>query len=195
MKLLKNNMSPILVALAQLVVGIILLCRPEDLTTLVIMVVGILLMVGGLGSVFRYFRTEAEKAAAGQELSKGLCMIAAGAFCTFNSGWFMETFAVLAMLYGVVILVTGISKVQWTVDMLRLKKPKWYFAAIGALLTIACGVLVVLNPFKTANALWIFLGIALIVEAVVDGVTLVFRLKATPEAAEETEEAEEAESK
>ena len=32
-------------------------------------------------------------------------------------------------------------------------------------------------------------------EAVVDGVTLVFRLKATPEAAEETEEAEEAESK
>ena len=189
MKLLKDNLGPILMALAQLVVGIILLSKPEDLTTLVIMIVGILLMVAGLGSVIRYFRTEAEEAATGQELSKGLCMVAGGAFCAFRAGWFMETFAVLAMLYGVVILATGISKVQWTVDMLRLKKPKWYFAAIGAALTIVCGVLVVLNPFKTANALWIFLGIALIVEAVVDGVALVFRLKDTPEAAEEPEEA------
>ena len=193
MKLLKNNLSPVLVALAQLVVGIVLLSRPEDLTALVIMIVGILLMVGGLVSVVRYFRTEAEKAAVGQELAKGLCMIAAGAFCAFRSGWFMETFAVLAMLYGIVILVTGISKVQWTVDMLRLKKPKWYFAAIGAVLTLGCGVLVVLNPFQTANALWIFLGIALIVEAVVDGVALIFRLKDSPDATEEVAEDAEAE--
>ena len=194
MKMLKNNLNPILVALAQLVVGIILLSKPEGLTTLVITVVGVLLMLSGLVSAFRYFRTDAEKAAGEHELSKGLCMLAGGAFCVFRAGWFMETFAVLAMLYGVVILVTGISKVQWTVDMLRLKKPKWYFAAIGAVLTLGCGVLVVLNPFKTAGALWIFLGIALIVEAVVDGVALVFRLKGTPEVEEESEP-EEAEAK
>ena len=49
MKMLKNNLNPILVALAQLVVGIILLSKPEGLTTLVITVVGVLLMLSGLG--------------------------------------------------------------------------------------------------------------------------------------------------
>lgn len=188
MKSLKSNLSAVVLALFELVVGIILLSKPEGLTWLIVMALGAVLVLGGLGAVIKYFRTEPEEAAKEQNLVKGLCMLCGGGFCLLNPGWFIDTFAVLATLYGVIVVVTGLSKIQWTVDMLRQKRPKWYLAAIGAVLTLACGAVVLVNPFETAKVLWMFLGITLIVEAVVDGATLIFRLKAAPE--EETEEEE-----
>lgn len=191
MKTLKNNLSAVIVALFELMVGIILLVKPVGLTSLIVMALGFVLVLGGAGAVIKYFRTDPEEAAKEQNLVKGLCMLAAGGFCLFNSGWFIDTFAVLATLYGVILVITGLGKVQWTVDTLRQKKQKWYLAAIGAALTLICGVIVLCNPFKTAKVLWVFLGITLIVEAVVDTITLIFRLRvATETEAEAGKEAE-----
>ena len=33
-----------------------------------------------------------------------------GAFCAFNSRWFIATFPVITLIYGVIILVAGIRK-------------------------------------------------------------------------------------
>lgn len=123
---MKESLSTILLSLFELIVGVLLLISPVGFTTGIITTAGIVLMVVGVITLVQYFRTQAAEAAAGQLMFKALICLLLGAFCTFGSGWIIATFPLLTMLYGVVILLTGLSKVQWAVDMLRQKKKRWF---------------------------------------------------------------------
>lgn len=168
MKNVKESLSTIILSIFELIVGILLLISPVGFTTGIITTAGIVMMVVGVITLIQYFRTKASEAAAGQLMFKALVCLLIGAFCIFRSDRIIATFPLLTMLYGVVILLTGISKVQWTVDMLRLKKKRWWLAAIGAVVSILFAVVIFMNPFSSTAVLWMFTGISLIVEAVMD---------------------------
>lgn len=168
MSALKKNLSGILMSIAELVIGILLLVDPVGFTSGIIMAFGIVLMVLGVVSIVKYFSAEPEEAAIGQLLTKGMIQVLAGAFCAFGSQWFIMTFPVLALVYGIVILVTGLVKFQRMIDIIRLKRKKWFLAAISAAISILCGVVIITSPFSTTAVLWAFTGVSLIVEAVFD---------------------------
>lgn len=161
-------------SLAEIIIGVLLLVNPVGFTSGIIVTFGVVLMITGIGTTIKYFRTEPEEAAVSQILVKGLLMLLAGAFCAFNSHWFIATFPVLTLVYGVVILITGITKVQWTVDIIRMKRSKWFWAAISAAISIVCGIVIITSPFSTTAILWMFIGISLIVEAVFDMIGSIF---------------------
>ena len=172
--MLKRNLSSMAMSLVELIIGILLLVNPIGFTSGIIIAFGIVLMIMGISTTIKYFRTEPEEAAVSQILVKGLLMLLAGAFCAFNSHWFIATFPVLTLVYGVVILITGITKVQWTIDIIRMKRSKWFWAAISAAISIVCGVVIITSPFSTTAVLWMFIGISLIVEAVFDMIGSIF---------------------
>ena len=172
--MLKRSLSGIGMSLAEMIIGILLLINPVGFTSGIIIAFGIVLMIMGLSTTIKYFRTEPEEASVGQILVKGLLELLGGAFCTFNSHWFIATFPVLTLVYGVVILITGITKVQWTIDIVRMKRSRWFFMAISAAISILCGVVVITNPFSTTAMLWMFIGISLIVDAVFDMIGGIF---------------------
>ncbi len=87
------------------------------------------------------------------------------------------TFPMIAILYGVAVLIGGLGKVQITMDMLRAKNSKWWWGAISAAISIICAFVMLNNPFSSTVALWWFTGISLIVEAVFDMITLIMRRK------------------
>lgn len=68
-------------------------------------------------------------------------------------------------------------KLQTTVNLIRLKKDKWYVCGIAALVSAVCAVVILSNPFATTAVLWMFTGIALIVEAFVDIVSILVNTK------------------
>jgi len=173
MKVLKENANAIILCVVEIVVGVLLLVNPVGFTLGIIIAAGIALMFSGLLNVIRYFRSSPQEAAVGQLLMQGLVALLAGAFCAFNPQWFTLTFPMIAVLYGIAVLVGGLSKVQTAVDMLRAKNSKWWWGAIGAALSIICALVIIKNPFSTTVALWWFTGISLIVEAVFDMVTLI----------------------
>ena len=166
--MLKRNLSSVTMSLAEIVIGILLLVNPIGFTSGIIIAFGIVLMIMGISKTIKYFLTEPEEAAVSQIFMKGLLMLLSGAFCAFNSHRFIATFPVLTLVYGVVILVTGITKLQWTVDIIRMKRSKWLWMAISAAISIVCGITVIANPFSTTAVLWMFIGITLIVDAVFD---------------------------
>lgn len=173
----RENGSSIFLCLFEVVVGILLLINPVSFTSGIIIAAGIALLCIGLTSIIKYFKADAEEAALSQSLLQGLVALLAGGFCAFNSHWFVVTFPVLTIIYGIVILVTGLGKVQMAVDLLRAKRKKWFIAAISAVISIACGVVILNSPFSSTAILWVFTGISLIVEAVVDIVALIFNMK------------------
>jgi len=186
--MLKRNLSGMAMSLVEVIIGILLLVNPIGFTSGIIIAFGIVLMIMGISKTVKYFRAEPEEAAVSQILVKGLLTLLAGAFCAFNSHWFVATFPVLTLVYGVVILITGITKVQWTIDIIRMKRSKWFWAAISAAISIVCGVVIITSPFSTTAILWMFIGISLIVEAIFDVIGSIFgnrEKKAEQEVAEE----------
>ncbi len=177
MKTLKHSGNAILMCIIEVVIGILLLINPIGFTAGIIIAAGIALMVSGLLNVIRYFRSSPMEAAAGQLLMQGLIALLAGAFCTFNPEWFIITFPMIAILYGIAVLIGGLGKVQLTMDMLRAKNSKWWWGAISAVISIICAFVMINNPFSSTVALWWFTGISLIVEAIFDMITLIMRGK------------------
>lgn len=168
MKFLKQHTNSIILCLFEILVGILLLINPEKFTTAIVSAFGIVLIAVGLICVIGYFRADAVRAAASQSLFKGLFALIAGIFCVTQSDWFIAAFPVLAILYGVAVLIAGLVKIQWTVDIIRLRMGKWTLPALSAAISLICSIIILKNPFGAVYVLWIFTGISLIVEAVLD---------------------------
>lgn len=179
MKSLKEHINGIVLCLFELIVGILLLINPISFTTWIIMIAGIFLIILGFIEVVKYFRTSTEEASLGQALAKGLLFLLAGGFCVLKTEWFIVTFPVLTIIYGIIILVTGIVKIQLMADMLRQKNKKWFWAAINAIISIICSIVILKSPFTSTMFLWMFTGASLIVEGILDIVTLIMWKKSS----------------
>lgn len=179
MKFLKNHFAGIGMFLLEILVGVLLLINPVGFTSGIIMGAGLVLLLVGIVCIIKYFRAEPQEAAKSQNLMKGLIALLAGSFCALRSEWFVVTFPVITLIYGVVILITGLGKIQWTVDILRQKKPRWFLCALSALVSTACGLVIIAAPFTTTAVLWMFTGIGLIVDACFDIVALIFTNRRT----------------
>ena len=171
MKSIKQNLNAIVLCVFELIVGIVLLVRPVGFTSGIIMIAGIVLLLTGIKEVVGYFKMDVQTAAQSKSLTKGVFAILAGGFCILKKEWFLATFPVLTIIYGIFILVTGLGKVQLAVDMFRRKSQKWFWAAINAGVSVICAVIILKSPFTSTAVLWIFTGISLIVEGVFDVIT------------------------
>ncbi len=169
-----SKISRIILSLCEVLVGILLLVNPVGFTTGIIVFLGIILLILGITNVVQYFREAPEMALVKQDFSRGLIKILAGLFCIAKSGWFLATFPLLTILYGIATLVLGIIKVQWTIDKIRLKMKKWFWTAISAALTIVCAAIILYNPFTSTTVLWMFVAVVLIIEAIIDILTVIF---------------------
>lgn len=98
-----------------------LLINPIGFTSGIIIMLGIVLLISAIG----YFRTDAAIAVHEQGLAKGLISSALGLFCILQTHWFVVAFPILAFLYGAAILALGLFKIQFTSDMIRMKKKRW----------------------------------------------------------------------
>lgn len=159
--------------------------NPVVFTAGIITAAGILLLLTGAFTILKYFRTDPFEAMLEQGLVKGICAISGGILCVFKKELIITTFPLLTVLYGVVILFTGIMRVQWAVDMMRIKKEQWQMAGIGAAVSIMLSAIILLNPFKSTVALWRFVAISMIIGAVIDLVILVFIKQGSREDKEE----------
>lgn len=170
---MKERLNNLVLCVIEIVLGVLLLINPVGFTSGIIITAGIFLLLLGVRSVVKYFRADAAQAAEGQLFSKGLLLLLSGGFCVLYTEWFLVAFPLLTMLYGVLILLIGLSKLQQMVDCLRLKRQKWFLPAISAVVSILCAIVILSDPFSSTAALWIFTGVSLIAEAICDVITLV----------------------
>lgn len=174
MEKLRKIPTRLILCIFELALGVVLLIDPVKFTSTVITAIGVLLCVLGALSAITYFRLDPEEAAISQELMKGLTLLAVGIFCIYRSDFFVRWFPVLTTLYGGVILFTGMAELQWTVDMVRLKRGVWQVSAVSALLSFILGVVVLANPFAVLKTLWTFTAISLIIIGVLNGASILF---------------------
>lgn len=76
------------------------------------------------------------------------------------------------MIWGVSLLIGGFGKIQFAADLHRFGDRRWWTLLLGAFLSFALGILCLANPIYIAQTIFVFIGICLLAEAVLDLVTL-----------------------
>lgn len=171
---MKKILGGILLCLLQVVVGILVLIKPVGFTKGILITLGIVLAVYGLISVVDYFRASAQTARMEKKMFKGLISLLIGFVGIFSSNWIISAFPMLTIIYGFLIIIAGLGKVQMGFDLIRGKEKGKLLTFISAVISLICGAIIMSNPFSSTVVLWTFTGVSLIVDAVFDAIALIF---------------------
>ena len=169
---LHGKYGSIMTCILEIVVGVLLLINPVGFTSVIIRGSGVLLCLGGLASIVRYFAMKPDQAAQKQLLFKGLISLMGGAVCITKYDWFLTAFPLLTVLYAVAMLILAAARLQKMADMRRMNVHGWYMPGIAAALAAVLAVIILINPFGAAAAVWNFVAISLIAEAIVEIITI-----------------------
>lgn len=173
MKKFLKNFKNILLCLFELIAGLLVVINSKGFNKIVIIAAGFGLILTGLVQVIKYYRAEPKAAAQKNYLMKGLLLLSTGCFCAFRSNWFVAVLPSFSFLLGVGVFLIGLAKIQQAMDMVRLDQKQWYYAFIGAAVSLACAATILNGPIATKKILWIFTGIILVFVAVADIAMLV----------------------
>ena len=174
MSTLKNNIPIILMLLFEIAVGVLLLVNPETFTTIVVVSFGIFLTVVGIIYLIRYFSARKRGEESLLTLIWSLVLISVGIFVISANQLIMSFFAFIAILYGVILLISGVVKIMGYFNARKANLPVSAVSIISAIISVILGGVILVNPFETTHVLFMFAGIAILVSAAFDIVTLIF---------------------
>lgn len=157
----------ILLGLFELIVGFMLFGDPVGFTRTVITVFGVLLLVLGAVYLVLYLRDVRHGEGGILTVISAVVMLLLGIAGTFFPDRIIGLFTVLAVVYGVILIIAGVYKLVLFFRARQLGFPGIFFLVSG-LAALICGIVIFLNPFATTVAIWRFAGVVLIVEAVLD---------------------------
>ena len=159
----------VLRAISAVLLGVVLVLCPKNAILYIVFTIGILFIILGLISLISYFISDkAERTI--PLLFAGIGSLLFGVILVSVPDFFIS---VLMLLLGIILLLGGIEQI---VNLIRAKKRTavpMAFYIVPSLILIA-GVLVLLNPFKTAETLFILIGATCLVYGIME---LVYWLK------------------
>ena len=101
----------------------------------------------------------------GYDLVVGLCAILGGILVIVKVDKLTD---LIPAVLGFLVTMSGIMKMQNSVDMLRLGHGTWHVAFAMAIVNIVAGIVLLMNPFEAAQILIMCLGIALVYSGITD---------------------------
>lgn len=170
---LKANIPIILLILFEAAVGILLLVNPETFTRAIIIFFGIILLAIGLIYLIRYLRQKKENILDPVALVVAIVALAIGAVCTFCSGAIINLILAIAIIYGVILLLSGIYKLQNFFLVRKAGLPISIVSAASGVVAVVLGIVVMIYPKDVAISVWQVAGIMLILEAIIDFLSII----------------------
>lgn len=178
MERFKRLLPTIFMIVIEAIVGIMLLVNGEQLTGFIFVFFGaILLIVGIISLIMALVRGKKTGVIETAPLVFSVLMIAFGGFLTAASGAVNQVVSSIALIYGLVLIIGGVLKLA---DYLAFRGATGYksgFVVFNSALSIIFGMIIAFNPFGTAVVIWTIMGIAVLVAAVFDLVTLIIYLR------------------
>ena len=168
MKSFKFNIHVILLILFEVVVGILLLTNPEAFTRTVIILFGIILLTIGTIYLIRYLHEKENGCNNPVTLFITVVTLIAGAIFALFSSAIINLIAAIAVIYGVILVLSGIFKLH---NYFLAKKAEIPVSTVGlasGIIAIILGLVIAVYPKEAAFSVWQVAGIMLIVEAVID---------------------------
>ena len=150
------------------VVGLLLILLNEMVTNVAAwaLAAGMVLVGGWL--LLRYLRAGLEKRLAGVDMALGLVLLLAGVLLICSPEDMKEVFP---KIWGLSLIFGGFLKIQYAFDEKSVKVNKWWIMLIFAAVSLAIGVLALLNRAVFGESQHLVIGIFLLAEAALDLIT------------------------
>ena len=156
----KDKLTGILAIILYLATGVMLLVKPEWMAEFTRWTLFAVLMIFALVAFRKYLKAEPEAAAQGYSLTGALIAATMAVLALFDPGLLTDH------IWGILLLAGGYMKFQTAMDMGRLGHQRWWLFLIPSAISLIFGVLITIEAIQANTAL--FIGIALIVEGLVD---------------------------
>ena len=155
---------------AIILLGLVLLFVPGVATSVVFNGIGMVCLLIGLVHILKYCRLETRQAVISNDMALGLAWIVGGLSIIIFKNLLVS---LLPILFGLVILLGGVIKIQSTLGFKRMNAARGYWELICASISVALGIIILANPFSTALLMMRVIGIALVLEGCMDLVSRV----------------------
>ena len=163
LKQLKWNL--ILLAVIFIALGIVLILWPGATMKTICYLLAAMLLAIGVVSHINYLRKDISGIIYRYDLVVGLCAILGGILVIVKVDKLTD---LIPAVLGFLVTMSGIMKMQNSVDMLRLGHGTWHVAFAMAIVNIVAGIVLLMNPFEAAQILIMCLGIALVYSGITD---------------------------
>ena len=143
-----------LLSIAYIVIGMMLLIMPQTSLLWICYAFGAVVLITGIVCLIQYARIRGTGFTA--PFTAGL-----GIF-TLAKPQVVASF--LPIVFGIFIVVDGLSRIGSAIDLAKRKGQKWWVLLLLSIVSVALGILLVLHPFGAAVSVVMVCGILLIVE-------------------------------
>ena len=168
------KVKTIVTAAVSLIIGLVLVIWPETSGRVIAyFLAGLIALCGLIHIGFEYFRRAAFLPFPG--LAVGLTVLSIGVFLIIKLEILLN---ILPVVLGIFLIYLGFVMLETAYNFYRLHVARWWIPGAFALLTLILGFLSLFNVF--ARILMVFLGISLIVEGVLQIVSMILFRKDIP---------------
>ena len=158
-KKLKWNL--VLMSILYLGLGIFLLLVPGTALNIVCYALGGVVLACAAVQLIRYFAVERGVFQSQLTLISGLVCLGLGAFLIIRSDIVMRILPIVFVLF---VIFDSLGRIQNALELRRCEYPSWKGFLLLAVLSIALGVIMIVDPFGTMETLVMAIGVILIVE-------------------------------
>ena len=165
MEYLKNELKKLFVtslttSIVMIVLGVLLLMKPDFILTTLSTIIGLIILVPGVISLIDYFKTNYMP-----NVVVGVIASILGLVFMFKPTFISS---ILPFVLGIYFVINGLSRLQYALEMKKQRIPECTPSIISAVLILGCGVLLIINPFSGAMAMTQVIGIFMIIYAALD---------------------------
>ena len=172
-KKLKWNL--ILMSLLYLALGIFLLMVPGTALNVVCYALGGVVLACAAVQLVRYFVVERGVFQSQLTLISGLVCLALGAFLIIRSDVVVR---VLPIVFGLFVIFDSLGRIQNALELRRCEYSSWKIFLLLAVLSVALGIVMVVDPFGTMETLVMAIGLILILEGALNLLSALYTMLA-----------------
>ena len=137
-------------------------------------ITGVCLIVFGVIKIVGYLSKDLYRLAFQYDLAFGILMIALGIMVILEPDNVIET---ICIAVGIAFFMDGLLKIQIAIDAKTFGISKWWLILSVAILAGVVGVLLIFRTSESARTLMIFLGISLLMDGIMNLITVLSTVK------------------
>ena len=159
----KYSARSILVSLFLLFLGIVIMIKADSILFWVIKIIGAVLIIDSVIRFIGFLRLDAEERSINFDIVRSLVEAVLGLVAIINSS------SVVTLLYifaGILVIIEGILHLQFVLSQRRILD-HWIPNFIISIFSVVVGVFIIANPLMTGKYVNMFIGIEIIVTALI----------------------------
>ena len=173
----KYEKRSILTSIIMILIAILLIIKPVAMLDTFVTIFGIGILLDGIFSIILYIITDREQKIYSNALVEGIFGIIIASLILINKNVMI---AIIPVLVGIWIIIKSITKMQLSFNVRSVNEKSWVLILISSLITLAIGIIILVDPFETMISITMLAGILLLTTGIIDvaeSISMLWKLK------------------